>query len=101
MVVADLDEVDYDLEVDGNQVRRQLARKIWERGGWATIVVHFQERTEDGEWKPAKVALLRFRKMHEAWKKQGALTLSLDEAHELAATMASWTTQAPTIAGST
>lgn len=91
MVVADLDEVHYDLEVDGNQVRRQLARKIWERGGWATVVVHFQERTEDGEWKPAKVALLRFRKMHEAWKKQAALTLSLEEAHDLASTMASWT----------
>jgi hypothetical protein len=91
MVVADLDEVQYDLEVDGAQVRRQLARKIWERGGWATVVVHYQERTEDGEWKPAKVALLRFRKMHDAWKKQAGLTLSQTEANDLAATLAGWT----------
>jgi hypothetical protein len=91
MVVAELDEVHYDLEVDGAQVRRQLARKIWERGGWATVVVRFQERTEDGEWKPAKVALLRFRKMHDVWKKQAAMTLAQDEAQDLAATLASWT----------
>jgi hypothetical protein len=90
MVVAELDEVPYDLEVDGTQVRRQLARKVWERAGWATVVVHFQERTEDREWKPAKVALLRFRKMHDVWKKQAALTLSLGDARDLAATIASW-----------
>jgi hypothetical protein len=91
MVVADLDDVQYDLEVDGAQVRRQLARKIWERGGWATVIVHFQERTEVGEWKPAKVALLRFRKMHDAWKKQAALTLSQRDASDLAATITGWT----------
>lgn len=91
MVVAELDEVQYDLEVDGNQVRRQLARKIWERGGWATVVIHFQERTADDEWKPAKVALLRFRKMHDVWKKQALLTLAGGEAHDLATTLASWT----------
>jgi hypothetical protein len=94
MVVAELDEVQYDLEVDGTQVRRQLARKIWERSGWATVVVHFQERTEDGEWKPAKVALLRFRKMHDVWKKQAAMTLAHDEAQDLAATIAGFASAA-------
>ena len=90
MNIADLDEVQYDLEVDGDQVRRQLARKIWEQRGWATVAVAFQEREPGGEWKPAKVALLRFRRIHEVWKKQAGITLALDEARELADTIAGW-----------
>lgn len=31
MQLAELDDVHYDLEVDGEQVRKQLARKIWEQ----------------------------------------------------------------------
>jgi hypothetical protein len=90
MNISELDEVQYDLEVDGEHVRRQLARKIWEDRGWATVAVAFQERDAGGEWKPAKVALLRFRRMHEAWKKQASITVSLDEARALADTIASW-----------
>jgi hypothetical protein len=90
MNIAELDEVQYDLEVDGQQVRRQLERKIWEERGWATVAVAFQERDASGEWKPAKVALLRFRRIHEVWKKQAGITVSLDEARALADTIASW-----------
>jgi hypothetical protein len=84
MNLSELDEVQYDLEVDGEQVRRQLARKIWEDRGWATVAVAFQERDASGEWKPAKLALLRFRRMHEMWKKQAGITLALDDAQALA-----------------
>jgi hypothetical protein len=77
--VAELDEVQYDLEVDGEQVRRQLARKVWERGGWATIAITFVERDKGGEWKPAQLALLRFRKLGGAWQRQGVVTAPLDE----------------------
>ena len=90
MNLAELDEVHYDLEVDGELVRRQLARKIWEQRGWATVAVHFQERDKSGEWKDTKVALLRFKKEHDVWKKQATITLSLDDAHALAAVMTSW-----------
>lgn len=90
MVIAELDDVQYDLEVDGELVRRQLARKIWEDRGWATVAVQFQERAADGTWKEPKVALLRFRKLHDAWTKQAAITLPLDEAQALAATLAGW-----------
>ena len=90
MNIAELDEVQYDLDVDGEQVRRQLARQIWEDRGWATVAVAFQERDADGEWKPAKVALLRFRRIHEVWKKQAGITLSLDDARALAATIEGW-----------
>jgi hypothetical protein len=88
--LADLDEVQYDLEIDGEQVRRQLAREIWEDRGWATVAVAFQERDKAGAWKPTKVALLRFRRIHEIWKKQAAITLSLDDARAVADTIAGW-----------
>jgi hypothetical protein len=90
MNIAELDEVQYDLEVDGQQVRRQLGRKIWQDRGWATVAVAFQERDTSGEWKPARVALLRFRRVHDAWQKQATITVSLAEARELADTIASW-----------
>ena len=90
MNIGELDEVDYNLEVDGEPARRQLARKIWEDRGWATVAVAFQERDTGGDWKPAKVAVLRFRRIHEVWKKQAAITLPLAEARALADTIASW-----------
>jgi hypothetical protein len=90
MMVADLDEVQYDLELDGELVRKQLSRKVWERRGWATVAIAFQERDKDGEWKPAKLALLRFRHEREAWKKQATLTLDGTDALDLAATLDTW-----------
>lgn len=75
MTVGELDDVQYDLEVDGEQVRRQLGRKIWETRGWATVAVVFQERDKAGEWKPAKLALLKFRRVHEVWKKESSVNL--------------------------
>ena len=90
MVVADLDEVQYDLEVDGEPVRRQLARRVWEQRGWATVAIAFEERAKDGTWKPAKVALLRFRHEHEAWKKQAIVTLDGFDALALAETLGGW-----------
>lgn len=90
MTVADLDEVQYDLEVDGVEVRKQLARRVWEKAGWATVAISFRERDKQGEWKPAKLALLRFRKLDEVWKKQASLTLGETEAAQLGAALAEW-----------
>lgn len=90
MVIPELDDVQYDLEVDGELVRRQLERKVWEDRGWATVAVKFQERATDGTWKEPKVALLRFRRMHDAWKKQAAITLSIEDAAALATTITGW-----------
>lgn len=90
MMIAELDEVHYDLELDGQQVRRQLARQIWEHRGWATVAVAFQERDKAGDWKPAKLALLRFRREHDAWKKQSTVTLDGGDALALAETIAGW-----------
>ena len=90
MNVVDLDEVQYDLEQDGTQVREQLARRVWEKAGWATVAISFRERDRDGEWKPAKLALLRFRRLDEVWKKQASLTLSGADAAELGAALGEW-----------
>ena len=75
MTVGELDDIQYDLEVDGEQVRRQLGRKAWEARGWATVAVVFQERDKAGEWKPAKLALFKFRRVHEVWKKESSIHL--------------------------
>lgn len=90
MVVPELDDVQYDLEVDGQQVRRQLGRQVWESRGWATVAIAYQERGTDGEWKPPRVALLRFRYVHEAWKREAAFSLPLPEARSLAETIGGW-----------
>lgn len=90
MLVAELDDVTYDLEVDGEQVRRMLHRKVWERRGWATVAMVFEERDRDGNWKPAKLALVRLQRVREAWKAHGTVTLAGPDAGELGELLASW-----------
>lgn len=92
MLVADLDDVTYDLEVDGDQVRRTLHRRVWEHRGWATVAMAYEERAPDGTWKPAKLALIRLQKVRDAWKKHAAITLRGPDALALADTLATWRT---------
>lgn len=89
MLVAELDEVTQDLEVDGEQVRRTLERKVFERRGWATVAMVFEERGPDG-WKPPKLALIRLQKVRDAWKKHAAITLSGADASALGEALAAW-----------
>jgi hypothetical protein len=89
--VAELDEVDYDLEVDGASVRRTVHRRVFEHGGWATVAIVFQERDPKADdWKPAKLALVRLQRVHDAWKKHATITLRGDDALGLAAALAEW-----------
>jgi hypothetical protein len=90
MPVAELDDVTYDLEVDGEQVRRTLHRRVWERGAWATVAITYDERGPDGVWKPAKLALIRLQRIRDSWKKHAAITLRGSEALELAQTLGEW-----------
>jgi len=90
MLVAELDDITYDLEVDGEPVRRTLHRRVWERGGWATVAIAFEERTAGGDWKPAKLALIRLQRVHDAWKKHAAITLRGGDALELADVLDTW-----------
>ena len=81
MNVHALDELTYDLEVDGELVRRTLATRVWESRGWATVLMVFEERGTDG-WKAAKTIVIRFRRSGDGWKKASAITLP--GAHALA-----------------
>lgn len=90
MLVADLDDVTYDLEVDGEQVRRTLHRRVWERGGWATVAIAYEERGPSGVWKPAKLALIRLQRVRDAWKKHAAITLRGADAWLLAEAVREW-----------
>jgi hypothetical protein len=90
MLVADLDDVTYDLEVDGQEVRRTVHRRVWQRGGWATVAIAFEERGPDDVWKPAKLALIRLQRVRDAWKKHAAITLRGSDAVALAQTLAAW-----------
>jgi hypothetical protein len=90
MRVAELDDVTYDLEVDGEEVRRTLHRRVWERGAWATVAIAYEERGLDGVWKPAKLALIRLQRVRDTWKKHAAITLRGSEALELAEALGGW-----------
>jgi hypothetical protein len=90
MMVAELDDVTYDLEVDGEEVRRTLHRRVWQRGGWATVAIAYQERTAGGDWKPARLALIRLQRVHDAWKRHAAITLRGSDAVALGGTLDSW-----------
>lgn len=90
MQVEDLDDVTYDLEVDGEEVRRTLERRVWQRGGWATVAMVYQERSDGGDWKPAKLALIRLSRVRDAWKRHAAITLRGGDALALVETVESW-----------
>lgn len=90
MQVGDLDDVTYDLEIHGEEVRRTLHRRVWQRGAWATVAIAYQERAIGGDWKPAKLALIRLQRVRDAWRRHAALTLRGSDAAELASTLDSW-----------
>ena len=90
MRVGELDDVTYDLEVDGELVRRTVERRVWQRGAWATVAMVFQDRDRDGAWKPAKLAVIRLQRVRGAWKKHAAITLAGGDALELADAIAGW-----------
>lgn len=90
MLVADLDDITYDLEVDGEEVRRMLHRQVWQRGAWATVAIAYQERAIGGDWKPAKLVLIRLQRVRDTWRRHAALTLRGGDALELATALDSW-----------
>ncbi|MEZ4365108.1 MAG: hypothetical protein R2939_02330 [Kofleriaceae bacterium] len=86
MQVAELDQVTCDVEVDGELVRRTLDRLALERGGWATVLLLYQdrERTPSGEpgphWRPARAMLVRLQRRGGGWRRHASATLATAEA---------------------
>lgn len=75
--VDDLSDITFDAEgEDGDLVRRMIARRSWTDGGWATVMIVFEERSRDREsWRAPKVMVIRMRRAGEGWKKQSSVTL--------------------------
>jgi predicted alpha-1,6-mannanase (GH76 family) len=86
--MEDLDDLTFDLEADGDEIRRTLHRKTWESGSWATVALLYEEKADDA-WR-AKLALLRMKKVRGLWKKHALVTLKADEARDLAQALAGW-----------
>jgi hypothetical protein len=91
-----LDELTFDYEADGVLVRKQLDRAVLShRGGWATVMFRFQERDAAGAFRAPKVALVRFQKAGDGYRKHSMLTLSTaEQARQVAEVLARWTADA-------
>jgi hypothetical protein len=75
MFVADLDELTHDAHDEGEHVRRTLFSRVMEGRGWATVVIGYEERAADGDWKGPKLTVLRMRRAGEGWKKHAQINL--------------------------
>lgn len=84
----DLRDLTFDTEVDGELVRRTLGTKVREGRGWASVMVLFEERAADGSWRAPKLAVIRFRRAGEGWKKHAQVNLPADHVHALHALLA-------------
>lgn len=92
--MEELDDIRWDWEEDGRLVRRELDRRTFARGGWATIVFLYEELDVAADaWKDRRVAIVRFQKVRGLWKKHAGWNLDGErEAQDLAATLAAWFT---------
>lgn len=91
--MEELDEIRWDWEEDGRLVRRELDRRTFARGGWATVMFLFEELDpETDAWKAPKVAIVRFQKLHGLWKKHAAWNVDADDARGVAAALDAWFT---------
>ena len=90
--MEELDEIRWDWEEDGRLVRRELDRRTFARGGWATILFLYEELDLEADaWKPARVAVVRFQKVRGLWKKHAAWNLDGErEAREVVAALDAW-----------
>lgn len=92
----DIDDVSFEAEADGRLVRRQLGRHVLARGSWPTAMYLYQEldpRTE--EWRPVKVALVRFQSKHGQLRKHASITLGAAQARAAAAQLTAWLADVP------
>jgi hypothetical protein len=92
VIVEELDDIRWDWEEDGRLVRRELDRRTFARGGWATVLFLYEELDASVDrWKPARVAIVRFQKVRGLWKKHAAWNLDGEqEAREVIGALSAW-----------
>jgi hypothetical protein len=87
-----IDELSYDYEDEGRLVRKEVDREVLSKGAWSTIMFKFQEldRQKD-EWRPAKVAIVRYKKSGGVYRKQSSFNISSEkQARAIVATIDKW-----------
>ncbi len=87
-----IDEITYDYEEDGRLVRREVKREILSKGAWSTLMFLYEEldrKTE--EWRPAKVAIVRYKKWNGVYRKQSSFNISSEkQARQIIAALENW-----------
>jgi len=75
-----IDELTYDYEEDGRQVRRELSREVLSKGAWSTIMFLFQELDRKTDtWRAPKVAIVRYKKWNGVYRKQSSFNISSEK----------------------
>lgn len=87
-----IDELSYDYEDEGRLVRREVDREVLSKGAWSTIMFKFQELDrQKGEWRAAKVAIVRYKKSGGVYRKQSSFNISSEkQARAIVATIDKW-----------
>lgn len=90
--MEDLADIRWDLEDDGRLVRREVDRRVIEKGAWATALYLYEELDVETEtWGPRKLALIRWRRVGGGWKKHAGFNVTdEDQAVMLRDALASW-----------
>jgi hypothetical protein len=89
-LIADLDDVALDIEIDGEIVQRTLQRRIIERGAWATVLLQVQKRNADSSWRSPHAVLIRFAKVRGMYKRHASITLGSATANALHESLGQW-----------
>jgi hypothetical protein len=90
-----IEEITYDYEEEGKLVRKEIEREVLSKGAWSTIMFLYKEldRKTD-EWRPPKVAIVRYKKWNGVYRKQSSFNISSEkQARQIMAAMERWYTE--------
>lgn len=87
-----IEEISYDYEEDGRLVRREIQREILSKGAWSTIMFLYEELDRKSEeWRPPKVAIVRYKKWNGQYRKQSSFNISSEkQARQIIAALENW-----------
>jgi hypothetical protein len=90
-----LDELTYDYEDQGVLVRKELAKEVLTKGGWATVMFLYQELDKaNGKFRAPKIAIVRFKKAKGVYRKQSSFNVSSEkQARQITAIFEKWYAQ--------
>lgn len=90
-----IEEITYDYEEEGKLVRKEIEREVLSKGAWSTIMFLYKEldRKTD-EWRPPKVAIVRYKKWNGAYRKQSSFNISSEkQARQIITALEQWYTE--------